>query len=178
MKNSIIILFLVTIALLITCKKEKGYNCVNGTCTATTKDPKYLTLSDCQNICAGGGATPTPTATPTNTTGTLKITIFHPQTDCPPQVNAVVHTVGIGLSSTDISNDSFLKSFTGTNPGKSYTFTLSPGLYYYKGKACCTNCNSQGCTNWAGFTGVGSCLSKSGSVQIEAGKEVSRQVSL
>jgi hypothetical protein len=112
------------------------------------------------------------------TTGTLKLTIFHPQRDCPPQAYTVTHTVGLGYSSTDIANDAFFDSRNGHAVGTTYTFTLNAGLYYYKGKACCTNCNSQICNGWGGFTGVGTCKSASGSVQVTAGQEVSRSITI
>jgi len=113
--------------------------------------------------------------------GTLELSIVHDQKQC-TSAPGVIHTVGIGYSSTDMANNSFFITKTGSN-SKTHTFSLDEGLYYYKGIACCNGCNDNICKSDLGLGNEDYCgnragASKSGSVTIIADKTINKTINL
>ena len=58
MKKIIKILCVLIIVILASCAddNQSGYNCVSGNCSAVFENPQYLTLSDCQSVCASNSS--------------------------------------------------------------------------------------------------------------------------
>jgi len=119
-------------------EKKSGYNCVNFQCTATFDNPTYLTLQDCQSECKANSTNPT---TPTTKSGVAHFYVAFNQV-----VNSVVcysrYTVGVGFSSTDVSNDTFFDSASYDSSHNLYINIANPGVYYYKAtkKGTTTSC--------------------------------------
>jgi hypothetical protein len=133
-----------------------GYNCVNGNCTYVSSNAQYKTLSECQKSCVD------------NRPG--KVTFSASWTNYLCRQNPIFYQysveVGIGYSSTDVSNNAFFASYEPWNTS-SLTWTrdnLSPGVYYYKAIKRSNNCG----------TGTKQVVNtKSGSFTITAGQTTS-----
>ena len=106
-------------------KDENGYDCNNGTCQAVFEDPQYLTITDCQSACSGGGGT--------EQTGSVKITASwsnpSPWNMCGSPYTV---TIGLGYSSNDVANQSyFAQSNFYSSSAIFQRSNLTPGVYYY-----------------------------------------------
>ena len=114
---------------------KSGYNCVNNECIATFDNPTYLTLQDCQTACVIGSINP-PAGTKTGT-----IYLYVPVSSCSYDYNnfSVSVTVGFGLSSTDVANDSYFYSKKFNLSGSVTLRDIQPGTYYYKAVRKSTN---------------------------------------
>lgn len=174
------------------CKKEEdneeGYNCDNETCSAAFENPQYLTLEDCQSICANSGTTGGynclgVTCIYENTNSTQYSTLAECENACannsPGTVEVETHwttayvncdpaytvEIGLGYSSNDVANEAYFASATFVSSPAVYTKgNLSPGTYYYKAKK---TYNASTCGTGQGIPPV---VQKSGSFMIEAGE--------
>ena len=129
----ITILFLI-LCILFSCdegeKKQSGYNCVNGKCTATFDNPTYLTLQDCQTECGSSSVNPTPT--PQN--GYIYFTV-----NFDPVCNKSLTLINLGYSSNsvDLDNNIFIEKANQIHYNKyDYSFVKYDG-YENKVIICC-----------------------------------------
>ena len=132
-------------------KKESGYNCLNGQCTATFENPTYLTLQDCQTVCSSSSGNPT-----------LQNGYIYFSVTFDPVCNRTLTVINFGYSSNsvDLDNNIFIESwkFMSTSPSWVSSKKLASGTYYYKA----TKTNQ---------VGDASCLlTKTGSMVVSSGK--------
>lgn len=149
-------------AILFSCSSDTenfpGYKCISGKCTAVDKDPTYLTLQDCKSEC--GTTTTTP---PKN--GSVSISLSWTYS-----YSSGIAEIGLGYSSSDISNNAFFVSRSYSTPSTFTQSNLAPGLYYYKAVRTFTTNDGSG--------PVSRKIEKSGSFTINSVKTTSITVGL
>ena len=156
----------ITILFLILCigfscdeaKKESGYNCANGQCTATFDNPTYLTLQDCQTVCGSSSTNPT------IQNGFIYFTV-----NFDPVCNKSLTLINLGYSSNsvDLDNNIFIEKWTLISYSPSWLSSkkLVSSTYYYKA----TKTSQVGDAN---------CLvTKTGSIVVSSGKRTDINIS-
>ena len=121
----------ITILFLILCigfsceqaKKESGYNCVNGQCSATFDNPTYLTLQDCQTVCS--------TSNPNLQNGFIYFIVTF---DIVCNKSLTLINLGYSSNSVDLNNNNFIEKWTLMSYSPSWLSSkkLASGTYYYK----------------------------------------------
>jgi hypothetical protein len=94
-----------------------GYNCVNGTCKSVTSNAQYSSLSACQSNCVD------------TRTGKVSISLGFDFYCMPQVINRGF--VGLGYTSSDITNKAYFVSETMSGPGTFTKDNLKAGIYYY-----------------------------------------------
>jgi hypothetical protein len=123
----------ITILFLILCigfscdgaKKESGYNCLNGQCTATFDNPTYLTLQDCQTVCNSSSVNPA------LQNGYIYFTVTF---DIVCNKSLTVINLGYSSNAVDLDNNIFIESWKliSTSPSWVSSKKLASGTYYFK----------------------------------------------